>query len=64
MQRYQNAYWIKEKVFRMIRGSVIERMKTHPEDAARLQKYLADYVRAYYTGRIDTVLELIAKSPL
>jgi len=63
MQRYQNAYWIKEKIFRMIRDRLLERAQAHPEENTELQKLLADYVRAYYTGHFDEVVQLIGKVP-
>jgi hypothetical protein len=62
-QRYMNAYWIKEKVFRQIRANVLARMETHPHEKAALQKYLEDYIRAYYTGHFDEVVNLIGQAP-
>jgi hypothetical protein len=62
-QRYMNAYWIKEKVFRQIRTGVLARMETHPDEKAALQKYLENYIRAYYTGHFDEVVTLIGQAP-
>ncbi|HEX3624282.1 MAG TPA: hypothetical protein VH280_02545 [Verrucomicrobiae bacterium] len=62
-QRYDNSYWIKEKVFRAIRGRMRARSKLHPSEAAENEKFLADYVRAYYTGDFDEVVRLIGKMP-
>jgi hypothetical protein len=63
MQRYQNSYWIKEEVFRAIRAQLLERIKAHPEETNKLHAFLADYVRAYYTGHFDEVVQLIASIP-
>ncbi|HTJ79771.1 MAG TPA: hypothetical protein VL357_12320 [Rariglobus sp.] len=64
MQRYQNAYWIKEKVFRALRARLLARIETHPEETPRLQQLLADYIRAYYTGHFDEVVRLIGQAPI
>ena len=63
MQRYQNGYWIKEEVFREIRRQAVARMAAHPEEQERLKKFLADYIRAYYTGHFDEVVRLIGEVP-
>lgn len=64
MQRYQNAYWIKEKVFRQIRDRANKRIEEHPEETAQWQKFLSDYIRAYYTGRFDELTVLIGQTPV
>jgi hypothetical protein len=56
-QRYQQAYWIKEKVFRLLRARLAE-VKATTRDA--LEKDLA---RAYYTGRFDDYIQLIGQVP-
>jgi hypothetical protein len=63
MQRYQNSYWIKEEIFRGIRKRLLERIKTHPDEKTKLHAFLADYVRAYYTGNFDEVVRLIESVP-
>lgn len=62
-QRYDNSYWIKEKVFRAIRQRMLARAENHPSESAEIKNFLADYVRAYYTGHFDEVVQLIAKVP-
>ncbi len=63
-QRYINAYWIKEDVFRSIRKLVIVRIAGHPAEKIKLEQYLTDYIRAYYTGHFDEVTRLIAQMPV
>jgi len=63
-QRYINAYWIKEKVFRQIRRNAIARMESHPEEAEQLEKFLSDYIQAYYTGRFDEVVHLVGQASM
>lgn len=62
-QRYDNSYWIKEKVFRAIRERMRARANAHPAESADVEKFLADYVRAYYTGHFDEVVRLIGTVP-
>jgi hypothetical protein len=54
-QRYMNAYWIKEDVFRAISAVLTRR------EGAHWKQLLADYTRAYYTGQFDKAVMLIAK---
>jgi len=63
-QRYINAYWIKEDVFRIIRKSIVARIASHPEEKLKLQQYLSNYTRAYYTANFDEVVKLIAQIPV
>jgi hypothetical protein len=62
-QRYINAYWIKEKVFRQLSQRVSSRVKSHPEESSSLKQYLADYIGAYYTGHFDKVISLLDQAP-
>ena len=63
MQRYQNAYWIKETVFRNVRKDVLARMAATPAKTQQLEAYLADYTRAYFTGHFQQVAQLLANEP-
>jgi hypothetical protein len=58
MQRYQNAYWIKEEVFRALRRRLLAAGDAHS------QQLLANYVRAYYTGDFNTAVNLIGEIPV
>jgi len=62
-QRHMNAYWIKEGVFRELFKRVKEQTAQHPANREKLQRYLADYIEAYYTGKLDRTVELIGQSP-
>ncbi len=53
-QRYQQAYWIKEKVFRLVRDRLAERANTALEQ---------NLTRAYYAGRFDEYVQLIGQVP-
>ena len=53
-ERYNNAYWLKEKIFREIRARVRQ------EKLEKLEKELA---RLYYTGQFDVYARLIAQVP-
>ncbi|HTB83438.1 MAG TPA: hypothetical protein VK742_07285 [Candidatus Sulfotelmatobacter sp.] len=62
-QRYDNSYWIKEKIFRMIRERLQTRVTKQLSDRMETEKFLADYARVYYTGHFDEVVRLIGKVP-
>jgi hypothetical protein len=64
MQRYQNSYWVKEGVFRLVRERIMQRVKSHPNESGQLTAFLADYVRAYYTADYNKVVALIESGPL
>ncbi len=63
MQRYQDAYWIKEQVCREIRRQVVARIEAHPDEQERLRKYLSDDIRAYHTGHFDEEVRLLGVAP-
>ncbi len=63
MQRYQNAYAIKEAVFRALCQRLGSRTAPATEREA-LKAYLFDYTRAYFTGDFDRVVELIGRMPV
>jgi hypothetical protein len=60
-QRYMNAYWIKEDVFRIVRNRIMSRILVHPEETVKLKRFLASYIQAYYTGRFNEVAQLISQ---
>jgi hypothetical protein len=62
-QRYMNAYWIKEDIFKAIREHLAARILAHPSETSKLQHLLADYIKAYYTSRFDKAALLIAQIP-
>lgn len=62
-QRHMNAYWIKEDLFRELRSRVSARIEKNPAEAGALNKYLADYARAYYTGNLKEMLALLDQVP-
>ena len=53
-ERYDHAYWLKEKIFREIRARVRE---------AKLDALEKDLIRLYYTGQYDAYARLIAQVP-
>lgn len=62
-QRHLNAYWIKEGVFRQLSKRVHEEIEKSPHDSEKLKQYLKDYVKAYYTGNVSEMVDLIGRSP-
>jgi hypothetical protein len=60
-QRYMNAYWIKEDVFRTVRNHIMSRILAHPEETVKLKRFLASYIKAYYTGCFKEVAQLISQ---
>lgn len=62
-QRHLNAYWIKEGVFRELRNRVNDQTARNPAESGKWRQYLAHYVEAYYTGRVDQAIELIGRAP-
>ena len=63
-QRYMNAYWIKEKVFRAFRDRIGHAVQSQPEDKERLEGLLRDYIQTYYTGQFDKVVEILGQTPV
>lgn len=59
MERYQKAYWIKEKIFRQLRARLKALGEADPLQKANLDRLLADYVKAYYTGDFAEVVRLL-----
>ena len=60
-QRYQDAYWIKEEIFRLIRKELVERRATDEAQTVQIDAQLEALTRAYYLGRFDEYAELIGK---
>jgi len=62
-ERYDHGYWLKEKVFRLIRQRLQEVKQTQPAKAAALEKLEKDLVRLYYTGHFDEYARRISEVP-
>jgi hypothetical protein len=62
-QRYEHAYWIKEKVFRRLRETLAEARAAGPEAAAAMDALRDRLTRNYYLGRFEDYVADIAKVP-
>jgi hypothetical protein len=61
-QRYESAYWIKEKVFRLLRARLAEPI-AQKKDAVRWSALSEDLKRLYYLGEYDEYVKKIAEVP-
>ncbi len=62
-ERYDHGYWLKEKVFRLIRQRLQEVKQAEPGKAAGLEKLEKDLIRLYYTGQFDEYARRISEVP-
>jgi hypothetical protein len=62
-ERYDHGYWLKEKVFRLIRERLKQVKQAEPAKAAALDKLEKDLIRLYYTGQFDEYARLISEVP-
>jgi hypothetical protein len=62
-ERYDHGYWLKEKVFRQLRGRLQEIRKAEPARAAGLDQLEKELARSYYLGLFDEYTRKIAEVP-
>ena len=62
-ERYDHAYWLKEKVFRLLRARIQEVRQAEPGGAATLDRLEKDLIRLYYTGEFQEYAKRIADVP-
>jgi hypothetical protein len=62
-ERYNNAYWLKEEAFRLIRGRIADARRADAARAAALETLEKDLARFYYTGRFADYVKRIADVP-
>jgi hypothetical protein len=62
-QRHESAYWIKEKVFRLLRARIDEARTAEPSTAAKLTDLESRLKRTYYLGQFDEYVKAIAEVP-
>ncbi len=62
-QQYDNAYWLKEKIFRKLRKHLSECAQRSPADAAKLQALEKDLARLYYLGKFEQYILCIGDVP-
>ena len=62
-QRYDDAYWIKERVFRLLRSRLDEAGKGEPSRAPALVELEARLKKTYYLGQFDEYVRAIAEVP-
>jgi hypothetical protein len=59
-ERYDHAYWLKEKIFRLIRTRIQQSRSTDPTRLDALEK---DVIRLYYTGQFEEYAKRISEVP-
>jgi hypothetical protein len=62
-ERYDHGYWLKEKVFRLVRTQIQRARQIEPERSAALDALQKDLVRLYYLGQFDAYARRIADVP-
>ena len=62
-ERYDHGYWLKEKIFRQIRGRLQQVRQAEPSKASMLDRLEKDLTRLYYTGQFDEYAKRIAEVP-
>jgi hypothetical protein len=62
-ERYDHGYWLKEKVFRLIRERLQQVKQAEPAKGASLDKLEKDLVRLYYLGQFDEYARRISEVP-
>ncbi len=62
-ERYDHGYWLKEKVFRLIRMQLADAKKKEPGRSKDLGVLEADLARLYYTGQFQEYVRRIAEVP-
>ena len=62
-ERYDHGYWLKEKVFRLLRARIQQARQAEPARSAALDALEKDLVRLYYLGLFDEYARRIADVP-
>jgi hypothetical protein len=62
-ERYDHGYWLKEKVFRLLRTRLHEVRQAEPGRAASLDSLEKELARTYYLGLFDQYARKIAEVP-
>jgi hypothetical protein len=62
-ERYDHGYWLKEKVFRLLRAQIQRVRQTEPARSAALDALEKDLVKLYYLGQFDEYARRIADVP-
>jgi hypothetical protein len=62
-ERYDHGYWLKEKIFRLLRSRLSEVKQKEPGRGAELDQLEKDLARLYYMGRFADYTKRIADVP-
>lgn len=62
-ERHEHAYWLKEKVFRLLRARLGEAARAEPARAAEFEKLSKELTRLYYTGLFEEYVRRIGEVP-
>ena len=62
-ERYDRGYWLKEKIFRLLRSRLSEVKQKEPARVKELDSLEKDLARLYYTGSFEEYAKRIADVP-
>jgi hypothetical protein len=62
-ERYDHGYWLKEKIFRQIRGRLQQVRQSEPSKASTWDRLEKDLARLYYTGQFEEYVKRISEVP-
>jgi hypothetical protein len=62
-ERYDHGYWLKEKVFRLLRSRIQQVRQAEPKRKNVLDALEKDLIRLYYTGQFQEYAKRIADVP-
>ncbi|HEX7296034.1 MAG TPA: hypothetical protein VF251_09805, partial [Pyrinomonadaceae bacterium] len=62
-ERYDHAYWLKEKIFRLLRSRIQQVRQSEPGRADALDALEKDLIRLYYTGEFQEYARRIGDAP-
>jgi hypothetical protein len=62
-ERHDHAYWLKERLFRLLRARLQEVARAEPARAAALDTLGKELTRLYYLGLFDEYARRIAEVP-
>jgi hypothetical protein len=62
-ERYDHGYWLKEKVFRLLRAQLQHVRQTEPARSTAMNTLEKELVRLYYLGQFDEYAKRIAEVP-
>ena len=62
-ERYDHAYWLKEKIFRLLRSRLQQVRQSEPARVATFNALEKDLIRLYYMGQFEEYAKKISEVP-